>query len=57
MRKGEQILVSAVSLMNCTSVGLNLLSQSSKAATVLVLCPLREQHSQLESETLPNVLC
>lgn len=55
MKKGEQILVSAVSLMNCTSVGLNLLSQSSKAATVLVLCPLREQHSQLESETLPNV--
>lgn len=35
MRKDEQMLVSSVLLMNCTSMGLNLLTQSSEAAAVL----------------------
>lgn len=37
VRKGEQILVSAVSLMNCTNVGLNLLTQSSSSFGFCVL--------------------
>lgn len=36
VRKGEQILVSSVSIMNRIGVGLNPTDSSSKAATVLV---------------------
>lgn len=35
MRKDEQMLVSSVLLVNCTSMGLNLLTQSSEAVAVL----------------------
>lgn len=47
----------SVPLMNCASLGLNLLTQSSKGASFVLLCPICDQHTQLESETLPNVFC